>query len=387
MRKTLFARKDARRDMSASVFHEELARLEASALGYYEQVETQNLHIQELQESLKRIEESTFPAERMSGLNQDLENANLANAEKDRHISELKSALVAKEQMRFDLELKLRALLSRGEVSIKVQSSASGTGGADGRAVTASDTAGAAEILAEAPATSLHGVRCLEYRSMLTRLRLGRRDTGEKGQTKALPYPRLGAPSKGYVFIVTYPRSGDLVLQRMLNTLPGYCIRGELGGPLKPLSGAWAETVISGWQTDKDDFELASLLFGWKLADAFVTNVLKLPDDVRVAGFRSNEIYQDIGEFWNMMSFLYTNFPNSRIVFNTRDAQKVSRSGPWTQRPQDEVLRTLETMDRFFEEFAQSYPERSICVRYSDYMTDPKRLSEFLGEELTPLPN
>lgn len=51
-------------------------------------------------------------------------------------------------------------------------------------------------------------------------------------------YPHLYMPKEGYVFIITYGRSGSTLTQNLLNSLPGYCIRGENSNLLYFLSKA-----------------------------------------------------------------------------------------------------------------------------------------------------
>ena len=51
-------------------------------------------------------------------------------------------------------------------------------------------------------------------------------------------FPDLNAVSEGFVFVVTYGRSGSTLLQNVLNTIPGYCIRGENANTLAHLAKA-----------------------------------------------------------------------------------------------------------------------------------------------------
>ncbi|NQX94486.1 MAG: hypothetical protein HRT64_06140, partial [Erythrobacter sp.] len=41
-----------------------------------------------------------------------------------------------------------------------------------------------------------------------------------------------------HLFVVTYGRSGSTVLQKLLNSIEGYCIRGENGGIVQDLAAA-----------------------------------------------------------------------------------------------------------------------------------------------------
>ncbi|PZQ10781.1 MAG: hypothetical protein DI565_19580 [Ancylobacter novellus] len=369
-------------DQQDRAAYEELARLEASALFYFQRSEAQNARIEDLEKALRRFQDEGVRSEKLAELDEKLSRATSSLALSAKLVAKLKSALVAKEQVRFDLETKLRSVLSGGRVAVQLRSSRAPRAEATGED---EQPAPSVRTSVAAPSGSLYGASILSYRSMLTRHMAG---TSALIREEAAPYAALKAPSKGFLFVLTYPRSGDLVLQKMLNSIPGYCIRGELGGAVRPLSRAWAETVSRGTRGDKDDLEVASLAFGWDVANEFVAHLLAPPESARVVGFRSNEIYDDIESFWNLTSFLYTTFPHARIIFNTRNAERVSRSGPWARQPQDKVLQTLRNMDGFFDDFARSYPERSLCVKYDDYTTSSpalKRLYDFLGEDVRPL--
>jgi hypothetical protein len=354
---------------------EELARLQATALLYYEQTRSQAARIRELEEALAGTELTLEQVRAGTGLKQEIADVRKSLAAKDELVSRLRSALVAKERARFDLELKLRSLLERGTVTIEVRSSA--TRAHEGTEPAQVSTAsGLSKGPSLAAGSALRDSKCLDYRSMLTQL-------AASGPTLSPRYPGLAAPTKGFVFILTYPRSGDLVLQEMLNDIPGYCIRGELGGALEPIANAWGETVVAGQSSDKDDLEVASLNFGWVIADSFVTDVLAPPQNVKVAGFRTNTVHTDLESFWRQAAFLYSNFPNARLLFNMRNNERVARSGPWARQPRKDALRKLQRMDAFFKEFTQAYPERCLCVNYDDYASSQEernRIFKFLGE-------
>jgi len=358
---------------------EELARLQATALLYFEQCRSQTARLRTLEDALAQAELSLEQAKAGNELKQQIAQIQKSLATKDELISKLRSALVAKEGARFDLELKLRSLLERGTVAIEVRSNTKTANHGTEPANVSSPQEPAGRLsdgIAFATGSTLRESKCFDYRSMLTQL-------ATSGKPSSPRYPGLAAPTKGFLFVLTYPRSGDLVLQKMLNDIPGYCIRGELGGALEPIAKAWGETVIAGQRSDKDDLEVANLNLGWSIADTFVTDVLVPPPNIKVAGFRSNTVHADIESFWRQAAFLYSSFPNARLLFNMRNNERVARSGPWARQPRKEVLRKLRNMDVFFNEFSNAYPERCLCIRYDDYTSSQEarnRIFEFLGE-------
>src|SRR5262245_596888 len=103
-------------------------------------------------------------------------------------------------------------------------------------------------------------------------------------------YPRL----KACVFIVSYGRTGSTVLQRILNTLPNACIRGENGNVLMSLRAAHEAavyaTTMSSLATEKGPWYGAEVIrpdaFANALVTSFVDNILCPPSDVFYLGFK-----------------------------------------------------------------------------------------------------
>src|SRR5436190_1068738 len=99
-----------------------------------------------------------------------------------------------------------------------------------------------------------------------------------------------------FVFIVTYGRSGSTLLQRVLQTIPDSCIRGENNAVLYPLFQAWRKLSVAKtkygmkrtfpkhpwWGIDrvKED------VFARRIAQVFVDTVIRPPSGVRLLGFK-----------------------------------------------------------------------------------------------------
>lgn len=171
-----------------------------------------------------------------------------------------------------------------------------------------------------------------------------------------------------YVFVVTYGRSGSTLLMGLLNTIPGYRIRGENlnalyrlyqadaavsqahrkhGGPGSRVpSNAWYGAA--SWRTDT---------FRATLLDSFIRNVLCPEPGDRVLGFKevryTHDHMQDLSDY---LDFLRTAFPECRIVFNHRVPDDVAKSAWWANTPRalerlkaaDERLRAIPGDDRHF---------------------------------------
>lgn len=205
------------------------------------------------------------------------------------------------------------------------------------------------------------------------------------------------ASPEGYVFIVTYGRSGSTLLQSLLNTIPGYQIRGENNNALLHLASAWSMVADSksmrnlrrlGSETDPTHpwcgaEKVCPQQLGQELAESFVRTVLKPDPGVRVSGFKEIRFHAARQFFDRYLDFIYDNFPNTRFVMNTRDHAGVANSGWWKDLPFAEVDETITEADTMFEAYRKTHPDRCFHVHYDDYVKDVRALEpmfEFLGE-------
>ena len=207
----------------------------------------------------------------------------------------------------------------------------------------------------------------------------------------------LDAPEGGYVFIVTYGRSGSTLLQNVLNHIDGYCIRGENNNTLAGLARAWdavnRSEVMDKLRRNKaatgasHPWHGAEVIdpdhYGRVLADAFVGEVLRPGPKTRVAGFKEIRYHSQPEFFTRYMTFIQRVFPNARFVFNTRDHTAVARSGWWARQDPQEVSAVLTRAEQLYESCAARFPHRSIRLCYDDYNGNPEGLRplfDFLGE-------
>jgi len=144
-----------------------------------------------------------------------------------------------------------------------------------------------------------------------------------------------------FVFIVTYGRSASTLLMGLLNTIPGYNIRGENYNALYALHQAdeavrraTARFAPYTRLTPRHPWYGTPLVnvdgFRQGLVDAFVRNVLRPARGDRVIGFKEIRCTPDhIADLDGYLTFLREAFPGSRIVFNHRRPEDVARSGWW----------------------------------------------------------
>ncbi|MGR3637465.1 MAG: sulfotransferase family protein [Shimia sp.] len=214
--------------------------------------------------------------------------------------------------------------------------------------------------------------------------------------TPAAPHPK-----DGYVFIVTYGRSGSTLLQNLLNAIPGYQIRGENNNALFPLMQAWrlleSAPPLRGMRHSGDVSDQTHPWFGGEnidpaevgaaLAASFTSTVLKPDPDVRVSGFKEIRFHTAPKLFPAYLNFIHDFFPNSRFVFNTRDHASVMKSSWWANKSPEDVRDILNRAENLYRQYLDTHPDRGFLVHYDDYADDPTALAplyEFLGETQDP---
>lgn len=207
----------------------------------------------------------------------------------------------------------------------------------------------------------------------------GRRDGPEPQRPDH--FAHLRAPRDGYVFVIGYGLSGDILIQDLLNAVPGVVVRGENGNLLQPISKAWhlaERDVLAAFAAHDHDafrqFEDLTLL-GWHLADSFVRTALALPGGTRMAGFREIRLHGDPAEFKQQLDFMAAFFPTARFIFQTRDVRQVAATGWWRDQDPDEVRQTLSEATRLFELYLAVNPDRSLHMQYDSYIENPAELS------------
>lgn len=193
-----------------------------------------------------------------------------------------------------------------------------------------------------------------------------------------------------YVFVITYGRSGSTLLQGVLNSIPGYVVRGENRGVLYhlfQLQKAILRQQRTGDRTHRD--EPTSPWFGideyrgrvaLRNMRAFLLDtLLRPPPGTRVTGFKELRWFQQ--DWPAYLTFVQRVFPGARFVLNTRDHDAVLQSKWWVHAA--DGREQLETWEQQLTEMAELLGERAYRVHYDDWVADPERLRglfDWLGE-------
>ncbi len=193
-----------------------------------------------------------------------------------------------------------------------------------------------------------------------------------------------------HVFVMTYGRSGSTLLMGILNSIPGWLLRGENRHAMRHLyefhrsSMAERERVHAGrasrpthpWFGIEAFPEAASLQHIRALAEA---TLLRPRPDTRVTGYKEIRWYdEDLPDY---LEFLRQVFPGARFVLNTRNLQDVAASNFWTHK--DDPLGRVQRIEERMLSAADGLGESVYRVHYDDYVADPevlRGLFAWLGE-------
>ncbi|MDF3853886.1 sulfotransferase [Paracoccus pantotrophus] len=227
-------------------------------------------------------------------------------------------------------------------------------------------------------------------------------------------YPDLHAPKDGYVFVVTYGRSGSTLTQSLLNSIPGYCIRGENGNIPYFFSRA-ADLVMNNnmysWRREdkgKDSAEVRPYLkdiigmpfdpwagaenvdpddFLLSMMNLFVKKILQPDEGCRVSGFKEIRFHEDPGFFRRYLNIIRDTFPNARFLFQTRNLDSVSKSSWWAAQPKEKVVQQLRSAEKLYQEYSRENPSITFTIEYERYADGPEYVEsifEFLNEPYDP---
>jgi len=203
----------------------------------------------------------------------------------------------------------------------------------------------------------------------------------------------------GYVFIITYGRSGSTLLQTLLQSINGYFIRGENGNALWPLyqsvSRIAAARIKHGYREIEEQGPWYGInqvdpeRYAGKLVNVFVDEVIQPPKDARVIGFKEIRVHEASGEgFEHYLDFIAAHFAPAKFIFNKRGWEDVSRSGWWKNCDADMVKDMVTEADSLYDAYTTKHPDRCFVAQYEEYLDNPdywRAMFEFLGEVYDPV--
>jgi hypothetical protein len=197
----------------------------------------------------------------------------------------------------------------------------------------------------------------------------------------------------GYLFIVTYGRSGSTLVNGLLNTIPGYVIRGENRDAVYHLY-RYHHTLLAESRrgTRQQRRERTNAFFGIGdfppqqsldgIRRLVLDTVLRPPPKTRVTGFKEIRWYQpDVEEY---VAWLREVFPGARFVVNTREHADVLKSQWWADGDPESTATSLVELETRLLALADGLGDAAYRIHYDDYVADPgvlRGLFDWLGEE------
>jgi hypothetical protein len=191
-----------------------------------------------------------------------------------------------------------------------------------------------------------------------------------------------------HVFIVTYGRSGSTLLMGILNSSPGWLLRGENRDAVHHLYTFHRTMARESTRRRGASLSPTHPFFGIAgfprkrslrmLGNLVTETVLRPEPDTRVTGFK--EIRWNHEDAEQYVAWLVRVFPGARFVVNTRNRADVLRSGWWAEGDQSQKLADVEAR---LLRLADDLGEAAYHVHYDDYVADPsvlRGLFEWLDE-------
>jgi hypothetical protein len=201
-----------------------------------------------------------------------------------------------------------------------------------------------------------------------------------------------GSGDLGYVFVMTYGRSGSTLLMGLLNTIPGYLIRGENDDAMRFLYEFHTTCVARSqfWPVERmrmrnnpffgmGDFPVAASIAGARRLA--LDTLLRPKPDTRVTGFKEIRWWRhdDLDAY---VAWLRQVFPGARFLLNTRNHADVLKSKWWAKGGDNSAH--LADIERRLLETAGRLGDAAYHVHFDDYVADPATLApmfEWLGEQ------
>jgi hypothetical protein len=221
--------------------------------------------------------------------------------------------------------------------------------------------------------------------------RLREENAGLRQQVRRLR-ARGGEADLGYLFVITYGRSGSTLVAGLLNALPGYLIRGENRDAVHHLFRYHQTLLAESERASRTklrmkthpffgigDFPAPRSLAG--IRRLVLETVLRPKADTRVTGFKEIRWYhEDLEEY---VAWLREVFPGARFLVNTRAHADVLSSKWWAKGDPQHNAEHLAVIERRILAVADHLGEAAYRIHYDDYVADPtvlRGLFDWLGE-------
>lgn len=199
-----------------------------------------------------------------------------------------------------------------------------------------------------------------------------------------------------HLLIVTYGRSGSTLLQGLLNSIDGVLIRGENNNLFFRLFETHQELEATKVKHPGSE-KVGDPWFGMQEVDpqSFLNDLQPAarnlllgnhPEPVECLGFKEVRYTRCGDALHDYLDFLRQLFPQSGMLFNTRELSDVVRSGWWAEQDSEQVTAELSALESAFRAYAENR-EDCFFIDYADLTGQTENLAamyEFIGAEYNP---
>lgn len=181
-----------------------------------------------------------------------------------------------------------------------------------------------------------------------------------------------------------------------LNSLPGFCIRGENYNALAHLCNFYRAAKDTRGQIAKKSMLPVHPWYGADLIapdevreavrKTFVETILKPPADARVVGCKEIRInWNEVPDLDAFLAEVVEIFGDVKIIFNHRDLLATSKSSWWKDTAHSYA--TIRGMDQRLRDNRFAGADNAFHVEYDELVKGPehaRQLTEFLGVPFDP---
>jgi hypothetical protein len=197
-----------------------------------------------------------------------------------------------------------------------------------------------------------------------------------------------------YCFVISHGRSGSTLVQAALNSLEGWCIRGENEAVLVLLRNAYDALLRAKFEFGGSSYSPASPWYG--IGDVsgeqlreevrgFIDRVVLRPaPGTKVSGYKEVRYGPETTpNITNWIDWMRSVFPNSSFIFIVRSIEDTARSGWWAGDP--EAPQYLQEFQQGLRAAYDAHSEVSFFTTYEEITQSAaglKRLFSWLGEDV-----
>lgn len=183
------------------------------------------------------------------------------------------------------------------------------------------------------------------------------------------------------ILIVTYGRSGSILLQGIVNQIPDCTVRGENNNFIYPLFNSYKRLKEAKIMERKSSEKFNTAQHSWYGAsqldeEVFIEaqkNMIKTlligNSKAKYYGFKEIRYFNVLNSLDEFLSFLELVMDDVAIIFNIRNSHDVANSSWWKDQNKKELVQKLDKATQKYIELSKR-KENAFCFNYDRLMTD-----------------